>query len=91
MYSAHAFQLPSVAFARNLFPLESSKTDERGHAVHEECYLFKLGLIEEITAQTQASPRSEKHENGRGNMLGLGQPSGQQQLQNGATTARSRP
>jgi len=34
-----------------LVSLESSKTDERGHAVHEECYLFKLGLIEEITAQ----------------------------------------
>jgi hypothetical protein len=51
MYSAHAFQLPICCVCAKPVSLESSKTDERGHAVHEECYLFKLGLIEEITAQ----------------------------------------
>lgn len=27
--------------------LESTKTDERGHAIHEECYILKLKLLQE--------------------------------------------
>jgi hypothetical protein len=51
MYSAHAFQLPVCCVCAQSVALESSKTDERGRAIHEECYLFKLRLIDAISTQ----------------------------------------
>jgi hypothetical protein len=38
--------VPTCAICRQSAPLETAKTDERGQIVHEECYLFKIRLIE---------------------------------------------
>jgi len=37
--------------------LETSKTDEHGHAVHEECYVCKM--ISKIQTSQRGSPRQE--------------------------------
>ena len=41
MYSAYPFQLPVCGICTKSIPLETSKTDERGHAIHEGCYLLE--------------------------------------------------
>jgi hypothetical protein len=46
MYSAYAFQLPVCGICTKSIPLETSKTDERGHAIHEGCYLLRLRLLD---------------------------------------------
>jgi hypothetical protein len=38
--------LPMCDVCGRAVSLEYCKTDERGHAVHEECYVRKLGLEE---------------------------------------------
>ncbi len=40
-----AFELPRCILCDNLVLLGSSKTDENGKAVHEECYLLRMRLI----------------------------------------------
>ena len=35
-------------------PLESAKTDEHGHAIHEECYLLKVRLEGATASRTTA-------------------------------------
>jgi hypothetical protein len=44
IYSAPV--VPTCAICHQSAPLETAKTDERGQVVHEECYLFKIRLIE---------------------------------------------
>jgi hypothetical protein len=34
----------ACCLCRRAVPLENSKTDERGLAVHEDCYVLQLGL-----------------------------------------------
>jgi hypothetical protein len=46
MYSAYAFHLPVCGICTKSIPLETSKTDERGHAIHEGCYLLRLRLLD---------------------------------------------
>ena len=41
--------LVHCSLCHNLVPLESSRTDEDGHAVHEECYVLRLRLEQAIT------------------------------------------
>jgi len=36
--------LPTCPICREPVELETSKADEYGHAIHEECYLVKLHL-----------------------------------------------
>lgn len=36
-------------------PLNSAKTDEDGNAVHEDCYLIKLGVAKPVTSYPQVS------------------------------------
>jgi hypothetical protein len=38
--------VPTCAICHKPAPLETAKTDECGHVVHEECYVFKMRLIE---------------------------------------------
>jgi hypothetical protein len=37
---------PSCVICHKPASLETAKADERGQVVHEECYLFKMRLIE---------------------------------------------
>lgn len=37
-------KLPICAICNESIALESSKTDEDGTPIHEECYLLKIGL-----------------------------------------------
>ncbi|HEY6370591.1 MAG TPA: hypothetical protein VIX37_08425 [Candidatus Sulfotelmatobacter sp.] len=37
--------LPTCSICSRPVPLENSKTDEGGKAVHEECYVLKLALL----------------------------------------------
>jgi hypothetical protein len=41
--------LPTCPICGQAVALETSKTDEHGHAVHEECYLLRLHLREATT------------------------------------------
>jgi hypothetical protein len=43
-------RLPGCVICSKPVPLESSKTNEHGKAIHEECYVLKLQL-EQATAQ----------------------------------------
>jgi hypothetical protein len=40
----NAFELTPCILCDNPVPLRSSKTDEEGKAVHEECYLLRMRL-----------------------------------------------
>jgi hypothetical protein len=46
MYNDELFplQTPICPICRKAVPLNSAKTDEDGNAIHEACYLVKLGV-----------------------------------------------
>jgi hypothetical protein len=46
MYSDELFfsQTPICPICRKAVPLNNAKTDEDGNAIHEACYLVKLGV-----------------------------------------------
>jgi hypothetical protein len=43
-----AFQAPTCSICNRTVSLSDAKTDEDGKAVHENCYLLKLGVGETI-------------------------------------------
>jgi two-component sensor histidine kinase len=51
-------QLPDCCICNSPVPLETSKTDEHGQAVHEECYVLKVCLMTEVLndAASTSSP-----------------------------------
>jgi hypothetical protein len=55
MYSAYAFQLPVCDICNKSIPLETSKADESGHAIHEGCYLLKLRLLDATSTSFEES------------------------------------
>ncbi len=58
MYSAHSSQPPICGVCQEPVSLEICKTDKSGHAVHEECYLVKLGLMHAKIVVRHNPPRS---------------------------------
>ncbi len=50
----HILRLPHCAICNEPVELETSKTDENGKAVHEDCYARKIRL-KEITPPPKAS------------------------------------
>jgi len=48
---------PTCSICNEPVEMESGKADEDGHAVHEECYLHKLGLTE-MTPRPKPSRRA---------------------------------
>lgn len=46
-------KLPICPICKEFVELESSKTDEHGKAIHEECYSLKIGLKGAATPPAQ--------------------------------------
>jgi len=48
---------PICAICKRLVPLEESKTDEHGHAVHDNCYVWAVELKKPRRRITQIDAR----------------------------------
>lgn len=65
MYSAYAFQLPVCDICSKCIPLETSKTDESRHAIHEGYYLLKLRFLDATSTSFEESSLSFEPNLGR--------------------------
>jgi anti-sigma regulatory factor (Ser/Thr protein kinase) len=55
-------ELPGCSICNSPVPLETSKTDENGQAVHEECYLLKVcAATELLTDRASTSGPAHRH------------------------------
>jgi two-component sensor histidine kinase len=60
--SIHAQQLPGCCICNSPVPLETSRTDENGQAVHEECYVLKVcAAAELLTDRASTSGSANRH------------------------------
>lgn len=50
-----ARRVPICAICNLPVPLNSAKTDEDGSAIHEDCYLVKLGVAKPATSYSKVS------------------------------------
>ena len=53
--SVISLQSPICTICNLPVPLNDAKTDEDGNAVHENCYLIKLGVSQTVGNTTKAS------------------------------------
>ena len=53
--SVISLQSPICSICNLPVPLNDAKTDEDGNAVHENCYLIKLGVRETVSSRAKAS------------------------------------
>ncbi len=55
-------QLPGCCICNSPVPLETSRTDENGQAVHEECYVLKVcGATEPLTGRASTPGPANRH------------------------------
>lgn len=70
MYNNELFSLraPNCSICDAPVPLDSAKTDEDGAAIHEACYLVKIGVTKPVSIPIKVSsahlletPRQKRH------------------------------
>ncbi|MFZ1137697.1 MAG: hypothetical protein ABR881_13215 [Candidatus Sulfotelmatobacter sp.] len=49
------FRAPICSICHNPVTLNDAKTDEDGNAIHEDCYLIKLGMTKPVVSRPKVS------------------------------------